>query len=199
MKTIGNGSLRIKGEGYFCNKRAYSDQYNNKRTSANASQYWKAASNSKYNYFLFAKEPTPFIELWDHFRKGKYREEGQPAVKLFPQFGALQAYLLASDYVIAGLATMPTDAEMATVMVTINSGGIKGISFLDLPCSSEEEIALSFKYIREYLSHVIPVPRQQQINFNAFVVEHSLCKCSSSKQLNNKKFHVVEKCLEALQ
>ncbi|PBK88798.1 hypothetical protein ARMGADRAFT_1033779 [Armillaria gallica] len=167
-KTIRNGSLRIKGEGYFCNKWAYSNQYNNQRMSANALQYWKAASNSKYNYFLFIKEPTPFIELWDHFRKGKYHEEGQPAVKLFPQFGALQAYLLASDYAIAGLATMPTDAEMVMVIVTINSGGIK-------------------------------VPHQQQMNFNAFVVEHSLCKCSSSKQLNNKKFHAVEKCLEALQ
>lgn len=159
-KTIRNGSLQIKGEGYFCKKLAYSNQYTNKQISANVLQYWKAAFNSKYNYFLFAEEPTPFIKLWDHFRKGKYCKEGQPAVKLFLQFGALQAYLLASDYVIAGLATMPTDAEMAIVIATINSGGIKGISFLDLPCSSKEEIALSFKYIHKYFSHVIPVPHQ---------------------------------------
>ncbi|KAK0430214.1 hypothetical protein EV421DRAFT_1913209 [Armillaria borealis] len=146
-KTIQNKSLGYKGEGYFCNKWAYSNQPNSKRTSANALQYWKAASNSKYNKFLFAKEPTPFIELWDHFRKGKYCEKGQPVVKLFPQFGALQAYLLASDYVIAGLATMPTDAEMAMVITTINSGGIKGFEprkpVLDGTTSSS---ALVFSY-----------------------------------------------------
>ncbi|SJL09158.1 uncharacterized protein ARMOST_12534 [Armillaria ostoyae] len=197
-KTIRNESLGHKAEGYFCNKRAYSNQPNGKRTSENASQYWKAASNSKYNKFLFTEKPTPFIELWDHFRKGMYCKEGQPVVKLFPQFGALQAYLLASDYAIAGLATMPTDAEMAVVIATIDSGGIKGISFLGLPCSGKEEIALSFKCIHEYLSHVIPAPCQQQMNFNAFIVEHSLCKCSSPQQLNNKNFLAVENCLKVL-
>ncbi|PBK81630.1 hypothetical protein ARMGADRAFT_1039209 [Armillaria gallica] len=70
----------------------------------------------------------PFIKLWNKFRNGKYHKKGQPVVKLFPQFGALQAYLLASDYVIAGLATMPTDAEMVTVIMTIKSGGLKGIT-----------------------------------------------------------------------
>ncbi len=137
-------SLKHKEEGYFCNKKAYSNQPSSKRTTANASQYWKAASDSEYNKFLTDEKPIPFIKLWNQLRNGKYRKEGQPVVKLFPQFGDLQAYLLASDYMIAGLATMPTDAEMATVIMKIKSGGLKGLSFLDLPCSSEEETALSF-------------------------------------------------------
>ncbi|KAK0485331.1 hypothetical protein EDD18DRAFT_1111650 [Armillaria luteobubalina] len=165
-KSIQDGSLQHKGEKYFCNKWAYSRQPNTKQTSANPSQYWKAASNLKYNMFLFAEQPTSFINLWNHFRKDKSSEKGQPAVELFPQFGALQAYLLASNYAIAGLATMPTNAEMTTVIKIINLGGIKGIFFLDLPCSGEEEIVLSFKYNCKYLSKVIPASWQEQMNFN---------------------------------
>ena len=119
-------------------------------------------------------------------------------MKVFPEIGNLQAYLLASDYAIAGLATTPTPAEMAVVLQTIDAGGMKGLRLLNLPCSSLEEVTSSFQYVYEYLSQVIPTAWQQQMKFNIFVVEHSLCKYSSSKRLNNDKFHVIENLLVEL-
>ncbi|KAK0477731.1 hypothetical protein EDD18DRAFT_1365298 [Armillaria luteobubalina] len=170
-------------EQYFCNQKAYSEAPSAKRTSTNTSQYWNAASDARYNWFLTAKEPTPFLRLWNHFRSTKFQDPNWEHrwVKVFPKIGDLQAYLLASDYAIAGLATTPTHAEMAVVLWTVNARGIKGLRLLNLPCSSDEEITSSFQYIHKYLSQAIPLQRQQQMKFNIFVVEHSLCKYSSSK------------------
>ncbi len=194
------GPQQQQGEKYFCIKKAYSDAPSAKRTSANVSQYWKAASDFRYNWFLTAEKPTPFLDLWNHFRNTKFQDPDQEHrwVKVFPEIGTLQAYLLASDYAIAGLATTPTPAEMAVVLQTIDAGGMKGLCLLNLPCSSLEEVTSSFQYVYEYLSQVIPTAWQQQMKFNIFVVEHSLCKYSSSKRLNNDKFHVIENLLVEL-
>ncbi|KAK0471903.1 hypothetical protein IW261DRAFT_1424712 [Armillaria novae-zelandiae] len=145
-------------EQYFCNKEAYSKAPSAKQTSTNTSQYWKAASDARYNWFLTAEEPTPFLRLWNHFQSTKFQDPDQEHrwVNVFPKIGDLQAYLLASDYAIAGLATTPTHVEMAVVLWTVNAGGIKGLHPLNLPCLSDEEIT-SFQYVHKYLTWAIPL------------------------------------------
>ncbi|KAK0443413.1 uncharacterized protein EV420DRAFT_1649201 [Desarmillaria tabescens] len=149
--------------------------------------YWKAASNSNHNSFLTAAEPTPFLDLWNHFRNSKVQgwDKEHHWIKVFPEIGPLQAYLIASDYAIAGLATIPTPAEMAKVILTINSSGIKGLCLLNLPWSNENEIASSLQYVYEYLLQEIPTMQQEQMKFNIFVIEHSLSLCKMSQASSN--------------
>ncbi len=193
--TVRHSPLGDRGESYFCNKRAYSERPSGKRTSSYAARYWNTATNTEYSSFLSTQSPMSFLKLWKLLRDKKHvyweEENGvcqRHELKVFPEFGSLQAYLLASDYAIAGVVTMPTFTEMAEVIHAIDSGGLHGLQQLELPCSIQEQTASSLRYLHDYLIQEIAPQRQQQMHFNIFVVEHTLCKYSSSKRLNTATF-----------
>ncbi len=201
--TVRHSPLGDRGESYFCNKRAYSECPSGKRTSSYAAQYWNAATNTEYSSFLSTQSPMSFLELWKLLQDKKhvYWEEENGVfqchkLKVFPEFGSLQAYLLASDYAIAGVVTMPTFTEMAEVIHAIDSGGLHGLQQLELPCSIQEQTASSLCYLHDYLIQEIAPQRQQQMHFNIFVVEHALCKYSSSKRLNTATFSDIVHLLD---
>jgi hypothetical protein len=116
--------------------------------------------------FINNSEPTDFLKLFKLFQK-------------LPAFGKLTAYLLAADYATAGKATIPSCADMGFVIGQIDAGGLVGLRKLgwaNLNHKDKSAIAHTFESVYLELKSRIPPHRLQQMDFNVFLVEHSLCK-----------------------
>lgn len=154
---------------YFCNKTAYGSATG--RTVENAKIYWDAVQRTEFTSWLIDTEPIQFIDLFHLFATSKLKGN-----KAFPGFGSLTAYLLASDYAIAGKATVPTSREMGIIIFQINAGGLTGLRSMGFKCINDIETGEAFKTVYEALVTNIDRERQLQMKFSVFLVEHMLCK-----------------------
>ncbi len=108
------------------------------------------------------------------FYKGKVNR-----TSAFPGFGPLQAYLLASDYVIAGVVKMPMYEEMGELLWSDlkQTGAMSGLRALGYDnFESAEDVAATFEEMDKMLTEAIPENLCHWMNYNVFTTEHILCK-----------------------
>ncbi|KAF8218930.1 hypothetical protein L208DRAFT_1345495 [Tricholoma matsutake] len=83
--------------------------------------------------------------LYNTFLKGGLRKR-----KVFPGFGTLKSFLLASDNAIAGKATMPSPASVGKIIYEIGHGSVKGLSCLGFACTDIESMVQAFTTVHDY-------------------------------------------------
>jgi hypothetical protein len=176
--------LKDSGDSYFEDCNAYGAWTQPCRPFAE--EYWKAARDPKFNYWLTAPELIPFTDLYKLFDKSKYAQK----TKVFPGLGPLKSYLLAADYALAGKAQLPTKEELGKIIHYIGKGARTGLMYMGLDCSTAENTASSFGSVVDALEATLAVDRKLQMQFSPMIVEHVLCKLS---RLDIAKFRAVEK------
>ncbi|KAF8906870.1 hypothetical protein CPB85DRAFT_1436729 [Mucidula mucida] len=159
-------------EKYFCDGCAYGVWT---RRRVNYAPTYAAATEAPdlTSWLLNAEFPT-FMEVYKLFHKGKVN-----GTSAFPGFGPLQAYLLASDYVIAGAVKMPTYEEMGELLWSDlkQKGAMSGLWALGYDdFESAEDVAAAFEEMDKMLTEAIPENLRHRMNYNVFTTEHILCK-----------------------
>ncbi|KAF9021278.1 hypothetical protein BDZ89DRAFT_1200381 [Hymenopellis radicata] len=165
---------------YFADGCAYGSW--TRRHPAAAVDYWTAVQKAELTDWLLKKEKPAFGWLYRLFKKGRVAISGigkrKRKTKAFPGLGALQGYLLAADYAIAGAAEFPTPLEMGELLIgdLQTAGAMKGLRRLGIEPTTAAEAAVAFFEVHDYIKNLIPEVLQERMNFNLFTTEHILCK-----------------------
>jgi hypothetical protein len=169
-------------DSFFVNKNAYGVCTN--RRLEHVASYWEASGKRVYLDWLEGKVSAPsFVALFETFLE-------DPELR---GFGGLTSYLLASDYAIAGCVDMPSESEMARVIVRLNAGGLGGLA--KLMGRTREELKKDDETVLRAFSSLHNVVRQriegeilEKMHFSLFVLEHMLCKFL---RLSQKVYHDI--------
>ncbi|KAG2004131.1 hypothetical protein CC2G_002723 [Coprinopsis cinerea AmutBmut pab1-1] len=167
---------------FFVNKNAYGVCTN--RSLDHVPSYWEASGKRVYLDWLEGKVSAPsFVALFEMFLQ-------DPELR---GFGGLTSYLLASDYAIAGCVDMPSEADMAEVIVRLSAGGLGGLA--KLMGRTREELKKDAKAVLQAFSSLHNVVRErieagilEKMGFSLFVLEHMLCKFL---RLSQKVYHDI--------
>jgi hypothetical protein len=176
---------KTKPPTYFCNKNAYGGQYTASQDVRYIPAFWTAAQDTSSSEWLTADEPIQFENLYQIFLSATISGN-----KAFPGFGRLKAFLLASDYAIAGLATTPSPESVGKLIFQINAGALKGLTGLGFSCTDASTTSQAFTAVYLFLSSRIPAMRLEQIGYGVFLVEYALCK---TPRLDSRLFRTVYK------
>ncbi|KAF8224070.1 hypothetical protein L208DRAFT_1313566 [Tricholoma matsutake] len=155
---------------YFCHKNAYRQRMD-AQDIRHIPAFWEASGDLELAGWVKDTRPIEFETLYNTFLKGTLGKR-----KVFPGFGTLKSFLLASDYAIAGKATTPSPALVGKIIYEIGHGSAKGLSCLTFACMDIESTVRAFTVVHDYLKQVIPDHRCQQMDFGAIFVEYALCK-----------------------
>lgn len=164
----------------LCNKKAYGSQTIKNRVVGNAEGFWKATHESE-SLALDRRLTSWLLDSSTKklpFHKGflKLKEKEKKDCGMTTSMGPLVTYLLAADYALAGVFEMPTMAEMGKVIKNIGAGGRDGLELLGFNASTQEDIASSFETLDGLIRSHIPADKLKAMGYNAFVLEHILCK-----------------------
>ncbi|KAF9038822.1 hypothetical protein BDZ89DRAFT_1129577 [Hymenopellis radicata] len=173
---------------YFADGCAYGTW--TRRRPVSAVDYWRAVQHPELTDWLLKRQKPAFSWLYQLFKEGLVMIAGtrrSETKKAFPGLGALQAYVLAADYAIAGAAEFPTRFEMGELLIgdLQNAGAMKGLKSLGFQPTTGVEAGDAFFEVHDYVTNFIPKVLQERMNFNLFTTEHILCKES---RLNIRPF-----------
>jgi len=155
-----------KDKEYICNANAFGTW--TRRSADHALEYWNAANNTDFNFFLFVKEPVPFLSLYKLFSK-------------LAQFGPLTAAQLTIDYATAGKATMPSYDDMADVILDIDGGGMAGLRKLGFTVSNRKDISNALRLLHDEFAIRMHSDLQVRMNLGVTFLEHALCKSGTNR------------------
>ncbi|KAJ6447338.1 hypothetical protein C8R45DRAFT_850913 [Mycena sanguinolenta] len=170
---------------FFCNPWAYSAR-KSKRTPALVDKYWEALLTPGCPDWerLTLNRDYGFISCYNFLR------ESNPS--RFQEIGSLAGFLLASDFVYAGVVQAPTVVEVGTIIRNINKGGVRGLELLGLisarqagsgrssswKMADSAEVQAGFAKLYGFLDSELTAAQKAHMVFDGIMVENSLCKLS---------------------
>lgn len=92
--------------------------------------------------------------------------------------GNLVGWLLATDYVYAGLVEMPEAREVGEIIYRINAGGRAGLKLLGFDVSTKEGCADAMDRVWAKVCKCLTPSEVQQMGLDQITLEHALCKFS---------------------
>ncbi len=130
---------------FFCDPCAYGTWTG--RNVESVATYWLSLQSPALTSWLLEQKQPSFMWLYHHFSHAQTTSK-QSA---FPQFGPLQAFLLASDYAIAGAAQLPTGMEWGELLTgpLKAKGAMRGLMSLGFKVDTVEETADAFYKVRK--------------------------------------------------
>lgn len=154
---------------YICSKTAYGTPIAG-RSASWAERYFQAESHYRH-YF---REEKSYKAAQAEFLATNSTTKS----KYLPQIGSLIATLLASDFVYAGKVTMPTAAEMGTLVHHLKMGANSGLQILTLipQNATQEQVQEAFVKAYDHLNAAIPPDVKEAMKFDVIMLEHALCK-----------------------
>ncbi|KAK6996017.1 hypothetical protein R3P38DRAFT_3288046 [Favolaschia claudopus] len=186
--------------GFFCNPAAYGP-HNKGRTVRLAVNYSAAVQTENLEGLLRkereqGRSAVPFYAFWKWLRG---RVDNAPR---FMDLGPLGSYLLAVDYTYTSpqLVSLPTIEEMGEAIWWMNKGAVSGLEKLGLipprplnangkpKRSTVADCARGFRTVFEALEAHLPPDVRDEICFDVFMVEHTLCKLS--RAISRNKFEL---------
>ncbi|KAJ7939129.1 hypothetical protein B0H13DRAFT_1587166 [Mycena leptocephala] len=123
---------------FFCNPWAYSKR-KSKRSEALVGEYWDAINTPDCPDW----EANPASKNYSFRACYNFLRKSNPS--RFREIGDLAGFLLAGDFVYAGVVQAPMVAEVGEIIHQINKGGVQGLEFLGLVQPREEGKGRSFK------------------------------------------------------
>ncbi|KAJ3506650.1 hypothetical protein NMY22_g17179 [Coprinellus aureogranulatus] len=162
---------------------------NAQRSIENAKRYWETIEERDWTAFTSSPERPTFSKTFRWFRPTKQKRT------LFSNLGNLGGMCLVGDMAIAQVCEMPTVSEMASVIVEIGSGAVRGLIRLGLLPALEEfldhEKSAKEAMVREGLEEVMRFveatfteDERKEMGWNIIVCEHSLCKLARALKHN---------------
>ncbi|KAJ7215911.1 hypothetical protein GGX14DRAFT_606870 [Mycena pura] len=167
---------------FFCNPYAYSRR-KSKRSISLVGEYWEAVMERGHGeaWETMAKEAA--ISFTDCY---KFLSKGHP--NRFKEIGSLAGFLLAADFVYAGVVAAPTAQEVGTIIREINKGAVNGLELLRLIAprtqgaqrgyrmANMEEVRAKFVRLYDFLDQKLTDAQKVRMVFDAIMVENGLCK-----------------------
>lgn len=142
-----------------------------------ANDFWKALAEPRFISWLTSETSPSFMAVYSIFKDGQI--DGHTA---FRGFDSLIAYLLTTDYAIAGVVKEPTVEEMGELIFVIAKGAQKGLYHLGLLPRKKKntlpDCKRAFTKAYNVLNANISAEDQTRMLFSVFMVEHALCKVS---------------------
>ncbi|KAG7098078.1 hypothetical protein E1B28_000052 [Marasmius oreades] len=163
---------------YFCNMQAYFTACSS-RSVENISKYWRAVQRSELTDWLTGHNVqfgTVYRLLLKATIPSGIKSKSRHRIKAFPGMGYLSIYLLCADYAAAGVIAMPTFDELATVLLDVSGGALKGLRNLGFHCESVEKTSAALSAVDRVLRDLFRDTELAQMNYNLLTLEHSLCK-----------------------
>ena len=108
----------------------------------------------------------------------KWLKEPQDNINLFPNIGALSAILICGDLVEAGILSMPSVKEWASLIHKLKKGAMSGMEMYGLTrkkCSMEE-LHAAFASLDQVLQRELRMDEKEMMGYNIIMLEHTLCK-----------------------
>jgi hypothetical protein len=168
----------VKDKRYFCDMSAYGS-CNPKRRVENARIYWQSLRDGKWEAFVGTSK-IGFKECYDFFLCPK-------GPNLFPQLGALTAYLLTADLTYSGVVEPPTLDEICDTICDLNKGAANALRKMRLiPLKDSHGTAIkeayrqAFKSVHATVLKLIPSEQHTPLFVDYILIEHMLCKFSRS-------------------
>ncbi|KAJ7167936.1 hypothetical protein C8R46DRAFT_1191923 [Mycena filopes] len=172
-----------KPESFFCNLSAYSRRKSNRGRHL-VSRYWTTINDPGCpNWETNTREG-----LYDFAECFAFLTASRP--KPFPEIGVLIAFLLTADFSYAGAVKAPSVGTVATMIRTINAGGMAGLEQLQLiplrptglgvsqrpNLGDVSQVKAGLTRLYDFLHVKLPSASKTRMGFDAIMVENSLCK-----------------------
>ena len=155
---------------YLCIMSAYGPPQKI-RSPALASDHWR--SSELWEEFLDEDVTLSFSEFYQLLRQKNIKNVGE-----------LTAFLLAGDYVYAGVVEMPSVEEVGSLIWQLKKGALSGLRDIGLVSEdskvsvTEKEVISAFRssydFTKQKLDHYPGLA--DAITFDPLMMEHSLCK-----------------------
>ncbi|KAJ7127687.1 hypothetical protein C8R44DRAFT_873501 [Mycena epipterygia] len=166
---------------FFCNPWAYSKR-KSKRDTSLVDLHWNALN-------------TPGCPDWEHHTAKlnyafldcyEFLSGGTPT--RFKEVGKLAGFLLAADFVYAGVVVPPTVDEVGRIIRDLNKGGVRALELMHLITPREKgtgrawkmanisEVRTKFTQLYNFLDTRLTDSQKLKMIFDAIMVENGLCK-----------------------
>ncbi|KAJ7205828.1 hypothetical protein GGX14DRAFT_367739 [Mycena pura] len=167
---------------FFCNPYAYSRR-KSKRNVSLVGEYWAAVMERGHGQTWETMANAAKFSFTDCY---KFLSGGRPGH--FKEIGSLAGFLLAADFVYAGVVAAPTAEEVGTIIRDINKGAVKGLEVLHLitprtrgskrgyRMADVEEVRAKFVRLYKFLDQKLTDAQKVRMVFDAIMVENGLCK-----------------------
>jgi len=164
-------AIKGKKQQDYCNPSA-TGQHSRFRNIAHISEYWEHAKG----WGVHAADPKLTLESLLSWLTGK---EGKKT--RFYGMGNLVGWLLASDYVYAGLVQMPEASKVGEIIFKINAGGKSGLELLGFKVDTQEACAESMRSVWVAIHKLLTPGEIDKMGIDPITLEHALCKFSRLK------------------
>ncbi|KAF9048171.1 hypothetical protein BDP27DRAFT_1243304, partial [Rhodocollybia butyracea] len=159
-----------KDDNYFCNRIPYGATTG--RTHHNTKAFWDGSEALHQELQNPAQSFTKMVKF----------------IKRFPSFGDLGSYLLAVDLVYAGRIKSPSIEELGKMVYWLGKGaehGLQKLGLVSFEDPQEAAVEHAFMAVHSFLDNDPAFGLiKEQVGFNFFVLEHSLCKLSRDNILD---------------
>lgn len=151
-------------ERFYSNKNAYGTCIT-QRDSSIVPLLWESSS-LLLDKLQTTPSPLP-AEIWDYIRSSSQ----------FPGMGNLVAFLIIGDLAHLGVVSMPSAAEVGSMVRKLNKGAFEGLRLLGLDCEAHDFlIDAAFLQLYKYMDEKLSEWEKEASSWSQMVLENGLCK-----------------------